>query len=128
MRQRNFVPIYAPGVTPGISRKRKEEAGGIGDNRLINRPVKLTWSRLLLANILNHTPKSCRREGLFSFSWIFSSGGGAPLPAEILAGQRRGRAPMSYDSFYPTFRLRAQARNGLGHELRRGYSAAMSRL
>ena len=75
-----------------------------------------------------HIPKSCRREGLFSFSWIFSSGGGASLPAEILAGQRRGRAPMSYDSFYPTFRLPTQARNGLGHELRRCYCAAMSRL
>jgi len=31
--------------------------------------------RLLPANSLNHTPKSCRREGLFSFSWIFVSGG-----------------------------------------------------
>src|SRR5260370_11251004 len=30
--------------------------------------------RLLPANILNRTPKSCRREGLFSFSWIFVSG------------------------------------------------------
>src|SRR6266404_993983 len=85
-------------------------------------------SRLLPANILNHIPKSCRREGLFSFSWIFSSGGGAPLPAEILAGQHRGRAPMSYDSFYPTFRPPAQARKGVGRGLRRGPSAAMSRL
>jgi hypothetical protein len=33
--------------------------------------------RLLPANFLNHTPKSCRREGLFSFSWIFVSGGGS---------------------------------------------------
>ena len=31
--------------------------------------------RLLPANILNHTPKSCRPEGLFSSSWIFVSGG-----------------------------------------------------
>ena len=36
---------------------------------------KFLISRLLPANILNHTPKSCRREGLFSFSWIFVSGG-----------------------------------------------------
>src|SRR5258706_9132769 len=30
--------------------------------------------RLLPANILNHTRKSSRREGLFSSSWIFVSG------------------------------------------------------
>src|SRR5881392_3252510 len=51
---------------------------------------------------------------------------GAPLPAAILAGQRRRAAPIHYDSVYPTFRTAAQARNGLGHELRRGYSATMS--
>jgi hypothetical protein len=39
MRQRNFVPIFAPGVTLGISRKSKEEMGRIVDNR----PVKWTW-------------------------------------------------------------------------------------
>ncbi len=33
---------------------------------------------------------------------------------------------MSYGSVYPTFRTAAQARNGLGRELRRGYSAKMS--
>jgi hypothetical protein len=33
------VPIYAPGVTLGISRKRKEGLGRIVDNR----PVKSTW-------------------------------------------------------------------------------------
>ena len=32
---------------------------------------------------------------------------------------------MKYDSVYPTLRTAAQARNGLGRELRRGYSAAM---
>src|SRR6266478_1162973 len=85
--------------------------------------------RLLPANILNHTPKNCRPEGLFSPSWILFQEEGAPLPAQILAGQRRwGRAPMSYDSFYPTFRTAAQARNGLGRELRGGHLAAMSRL
>src|SRR5215470_16790087 len=57
---------------------------------------------------------------------IFSSGGGALLPAQILAGQRRGRAPMSYGSFYPTFRPAAQARNRLGRGVRRRYPAAMS--
>ena len=40
------MPIYAPGVTLGISRKRKEEPGRIVDNRL-NRPVKWTWSRII---------------------------------------------------------------------------------
>jgi hypothetical protein len=39
MRQRNFVPIYAPGVAVGISQKMKEEPGRIVDNRL-NRLVK----------------------------------------------------------------------------------------
>jgi hypothetical protein len=32
---------------------------------------------------------------------------------------------MKYDSVYPIFYTAAQARNGLGRELRRGYSAAM---
>jgi len=40
------VPIYALGVTLGISRKRKEEPGRIGDNRL-NRPAKLPWGRII---------------------------------------------------------------------------------
>jgi hypothetical protein len=31
---------------------------------------------------------------------------------------------MKYDSVYPIFRTAAQAGNGLGRELRRGYSAA----
>jgi len=57
---------------------------------------------------------------------IFSSGGEALLPAQILAGQRRGRASMSYGSFYPTFRPAAQARNRLGRGVRRRYPAAMS--
>jgi hypothetical protein len=35
------VPIYAPGVTVGISRKMKEKPERIVDNRL-NRPVKWT--------------------------------------------------------------------------------------
>ena len=39
------------------------------------RRCRLPDCRLLPTNILNHTPKSCRREGLFSFSWIFVSGG-----------------------------------------------------
>ena len=43
MRQRNFVLIYARGVTVGISRKMKEDLGRIVDNRL-NRPVKWTKS------------------------------------------------------------------------------------
>jgi len=32
---------------------------------------------------------------------------------------------MKYDSVYPTLRTAAQARNRLGRELHRGYSAAM---
>jgi hypothetical protein len=48
------------------------------------------------------------------------------LPALILAGRRRrGRAPMKYDSVYPTFRLARQARSRLGGKLRRNHLAAM---
>jgi hypothetical protein len=50
---------------------------------------------------------------------------GAPLPVQILAGQMPGQSSMKYDSVYPIFRTAAQARSGLGRELRRGYSAAM---
>src|SRR5258708_2650255 len=85
--------------------------------------------RLLPANILNHTPKSCRREGLFSFSWIFVSGGRSSASGCDLGGSTpEGRAPIRYDSVYPTFRAAAQARNGLARRLRRGNSAAMPRL
>src|SRR5258708_1499154 len=89
---------------------------------------QLSNRRLLPANSLNHTRKSSRREGLFSFSWTLPSGGRSSASGSDLGRSSRGRAPTKYDSFYPTFRLRAQARNGLGHELRRGYSAAISRL
>src|SRR6266478_6170539 len=84
--------------------------------------------RLLPANILNHTRKSCRPEGLFSSSWIFVSGGRSSASGSDLGRSSRGRAPTKYDSVYPTFRIAAQAGNGLGRELRRGYSAAMSGL
>ena len=57
---------------------------------------------------------------------FFLQEGGALLPALILAGRRRrGRAPMQYDSVYPTFRLARQAGNRLGGELRRSHLAAM---
>ncbi|MFY9531909.1 MAG: hypothetical protein WAR24_23645, partial [Candidatus Acidiferrales bacterium] len=72
---------------------------GLFENHLLQtRRAFLTfWTsgRLLPANFLNHTPKSCRREGLFSFSWIFVSGGRSSASGSDLAGQRRGRAPMS---------------------------------
>jgi peptidoglycan/LPS O-acetylase OafA/YrhL len=50
-------------------------------------------SRLLPANILNHTPKSCRREGLLSCSWIFVSGGRSSASGCDLGGQRRRAEP-----------------------------------
>jgi len=49
MRQRNFVPICAPGVMLGISRKMQKEPGRIVGSRL-NRPVK--WHQKV---------KGCRR-------------------------------------------------------------------
>src|ERR1700688_622058 len=45
-RQRNLVPIYAPGVALGILRKMKEEPGRLVDSRL-NRPLKQAWSRTI---------------------------------------------------------------------------------
>ena len=48
--------------------------------------------------------------------------------AQILAGQRLGRAPMKYDFLYSTFRPAAQTRNRLGHKLWRGHCASMPRL
>ena len=74
-------------------------------NEAINRPIFRTAPLKALAEKRYSLPVG-----------IFSSGEGAPLPAPILAGQRRGRAPMSYDSFYPTFRPAAQARNRLGRK------------
>src|ERR1700730_53461 len=78
-----------------------------------------TSGRLLPANFLNHTPKSPRREGLFSFSWIFVSGGRSSASGCDLGGSTpEGRAPIRYDSVYPTFRPAAQARNGWAGSLR----------
>ena len=77
--------------------------------------------------IFRITPlKSAETKAVFSSSWILFQEDGALLPAQILGGQcRRDRAPMSYDFVYPTFRPRAQARNGVGRELRRSHLAAM---
>ena len=76
-------------------------------------------SPLLAANLVNYTPKKAIEEAVFSSSWIFLQEEGALLPAQILGGQRRRcRAPTKYDSVYPTFRPGAQARNGVGRELR----------
>ena|SRR2546430_1862077 len=87
------------------------------------------YSRLLPANSLNHTFKKTVAEKRILFQLGFSyQGGGAPLPVQILAGQRPGRAPMSYDSLYPSFRSAAPARNRLGRKLCRGHFAAMPRL
>jgi hypothetical protein len=80
---------------------------------------------LLPASSLNHTRKSCMREGLFSFSWVFVSGGRSSASGSDLGRSMPGQSSMKYDSVYPTLRTAAQARNGLGRELHRGYSAAM---
>jgi hypothetical protein len=39
------------------------------------------------------SPKGCSREALFSSSGSFSSGGGAPLPAQILGRSTPGQSP-----------------------------------
>src|SRR5258708_19568624 len=60
--------------------------------------------RLLPANILNHTPKSCRREGLFSFSWIFVSGGRSSASGCDLGGSTpEAKTPKPSHSLYPPF-------------------------
>src|SRR2546422_6003943 len=51
------------------------------------------------------------RSTLFPYTTLFRS-----LPAQILAGQRRGRALECHDSLYPTLRPAAQARNRLGRK------------
>jgi hypothetical protein len=89
---------------------------------------QLPSGRLLAANSVNDTLKKVhRREVVFSSSWIFCfREEGALLPALILGSRRRrGRAPMKYDSVYPTFRLARQARSRLGGKLRRNHLAAM---
>ena len=91
----------------------------------ITASAKVPVSRLLPANFLNHTPKSWGREELFSFSWIFVLGGRSSASGSDLRGSMPGQSSMKYDPVYPIFRTAAQARNGLGRELRRGYSAAM---
>jgi hypothetical protein len=57
------------------------------------RTGQLLDGRLLPANPLNHTRKSSRREGLFSFSWTLPSGGRTSFRAERqprLIGRRNG--------------------------------------
>jgi hypothetical protein len=49
--------------------------------------------------------------------WILR-GEGAPLPAQILAGQRRWQSPIDYDFLYPIFCAAAQAGNRVGEGLR----------
>ena len=56
MRQRDYVLIYAPGVTLGISRKMQKEPGRIVDNR-VNRPL---WRRLLCLAALITWPQHAR--------------------------------------------------------------------
>ncbi len=64
--------------------------------------------RKLPANSLNHTPKSCSRKALFSCDWIFQE---KELRFRLRSWQVNtgGRAPMNYDSLYPTFCPAAQA-------------------
>jgi hypothetical protein len=63
--------------------------------------------------------------GVILFQLELSPSGGAPLPAGILAGLRHSRAPMNYDSLYPTFWRSMQAGRRLGRRLRPGDSTAM---
>ena len=92
--------------------------------------AQLPSGRLLAANSVNHTLKRSEARSCILFQLDFSlQEEGALLPALILAGRRRrGRAPIKYDSVYPTFRLARQARSRLGGKLRRYHLAAMPRL
>ena len=71
----------------------------------IDRPDQLLDRRLLPANILNHTPKSCRPEGLFSSSWIFVSGGRSSASGSDLGrstpGQSSNEVRFSLSHFPP---------------------------
>ena len=101
------------------------DPGAFSDIDVPRQLVLLLGCPLLPANSLNHTRKGCRREGLFSFSWIFVLGGRSSASGSDLRGSMPGQSSMKYDSVYPIFRTAAQARNRLGRKLRRGYSAAM---
>jgi len=58
--------------------------------------------------------------GILAFGRRSSASG-----ADLGRSMSRGRAPIGYDSLYPTFRPAAQAGNGLGRQLCRDYSAAL---
>jgi hypothetical protein len=66
--------------------------------------------------------KNSSRKALFSCDWIFQE-------KELCFRFRSwrvsagGRAPMNYDSFYPTFYAATQARDGLGQRLRQDPAA-----
>jgi hypothetical protein len=67
---------------------------------------QLLGSGLLPANFPNHTPKSCRREELFSFSWIFVSGGrssasGSDLGRSMPEGQSSNELRFCLSHFLP---------------------------
>ena len=74
------------------------------------------------------TKRLAAGKGYILFQLGFSSGGGALLPAKVLAGLCLGRAPFEYDSIYPTFCPVVQDRNRLGRRVCRGCPAAMPNL
>ena len=84
--------------------------------------------RLLPAiNILDHTLKSCRPEGLFSSSWILVSGGRSSASGSDLARSTPlGQSSNELRFCLPHFTHRCTSSKRLGRELRGGYSAKMS--
>src|SRR6266403_1267337 len=57
--------------------------------------------------------------------FLLQEEGGSASGCDLDGSTPEGKAPMSYACVYPTLRSAAQARNGLGCELRRGHLAAM---
>src|ERR1035437_9101771 len=86
---------------------------GCGRITEINRPKSLD----------HFTKALCKK--LYFHSVEFSSGGGAPLPAKILAGQNQRRNPERYDPLCLSFRCTGQACHRLGGTQRRDHHTPM---
>jgi len=87
------------------------------DRLRVKRSGATPGSSELTGQSFKSTPLRAEAEKRYSSSvGIFSSGGGAPLPAQILAGQRRGRAPHERRFFLSHFPLRRTSSKPTGPE------------
>src|ERR1700733_3802534 len=78
-----------------------------------------------LAKITGQYPGSCLVRDYIFFQLYFSSGGGAPLPAMILAVEASSGTPARYDPLCRSFRCAGQACHRLGRRLRQDHLTPM---